>query len=167
MILYHGSNMLIEKVELDKCRPYKDFGRGFYCTTIKGQAELMAKRVVAIFGGIPSVTLFEFDESIFTCPGLKIKKFESPSKDWAMFVLNNRNKSLVRWDSMECNHDNKYDLVVDPIANDNLALLFRSFTNGLIDLDVLIKEMKYKKLTDQYSFHTDRALQYIKSVGGI
>lgn len=28
MILYHGSNMLIEKVELQKCRPYKDFGKG-------------------------------------------------------------------------------------------------------------------------------------------
>jgi len=39
MILYHGSNMPIESVELHRCRPYKDFGRGFYCTTIKNQAE--------------------------------------------------------------------------------------------------------------------------------
>lgn len=46
MILYHGSNLKIDKIELSKCRPYKDFGKGFYCTTIKKQAEYMAERVV-------------------------------------------------------------------------------------------------------------------------
>ena len=46
MILYHGSNLKIEKIDLLKCRPYKDFGRGFYCTTIRKQAEFMAERVV-------------------------------------------------------------------------------------------------------------------------
>lgn len=29
MILYHGSNMAIDTIDLDKCRPYKDFGKGF------------------------------------------------------------------------------------------------------------------------------------------
>ena len=46
MILYHGSNLKIEKIDLLKCRPYKDFGQGFYCTTIRKQAEFMAERVV-------------------------------------------------------------------------------------------------------------------------
>ena len=46
MILYHGSNLKISKIDLSKCRPYKDFGKGFYCTTIKKQAEFMAERVV-------------------------------------------------------------------------------------------------------------------------
>ena len=167
MIVYHGSNMLIEMVELHKCRPYKDFGRGFYCTTIKNRAELMAKRVTTIFGGIPCVTAFDLDESIFIKPGMRIKKFEGPSKDWALFVLNNRNKSFSLLGSIDCNHDNKYDHVIGPIANDDLALLFRTFINGFIDLDALIKGMKYKKLTDQCSFHTDKALQYLKFVGGI
>lgn len=36
----------ISKIDLSKCRPYKDFGKGFYCTTIKKQAEFMAERVV-------------------------------------------------------------------------------------------------------------------------
>lgn len=51
MILYHGSNILVENVDLSKCRPYKDFGTGFYCTTIKEQAEQVAIRVSKIFGG--------------------------------------------------------------------------------------------------------------------
>ena len=42
MILYHGSNLKINEIDLSKCKPYKDFGQGFYCTTIKKQAEFMA-----------------------------------------------------------------------------------------------------------------------------
>lgn len=35
MILYHGSNVAIDKIDLAKCRPYKDFGKGFYLTDIR------------------------------------------------------------------------------------------------------------------------------------
>lgn len=34
MILYHGSNVAIDKIDLNLCKPYKDFGRGFYLTDI-------------------------------------------------------------------------------------------------------------------------------------
>lgn len=167
MILYHGSNIHIHSIELQKCRPYKDFGRGFYCTTIKSQAELMAKRVAAIYGGIPCITQIELDETVFNDTVLSVKKFEGATKEWAMFVLNNRNKHFTQINSLECNHDNKYDIVIGPVANDDLALLFRTFANKLIDLDSLVKGLKYKKLTDQYSFHTNKALKYINLSGGI
>lgn len=29
MILYHGTNIDIQSINLALCRPYKDFGRGF------------------------------------------------------------------------------------------------------------------------------------------
>lgn len=32
MILYHGSNQLITKIDLSKSKDFKDFGRGFYLT---------------------------------------------------------------------------------------------------------------------------------------
>ena len=35
------------------------------------------------------------------------------------------------------------------------------------DLDALINGLKFKKLTDQYSFHTDKVLLYLKPVGEI
>jgi len=38
MILYHGSNMKVTAIDLSKCRPYKDFGQGFYLTDISEQA---------------------------------------------------------------------------------------------------------------------------------
>ena len=42
MRLYHGSNLVIDSINLAMCRPYKDFGKGFYLTDIEKQAEKMA-----------------------------------------------------------------------------------------------------------------------------
>ena len=166
MILYHGSNMVISTIDLNLCRPYKDFGQGFYCTDIKEQAELMAKRVAGIYGGIPYVNEFNFNEDIYKSSELNIKVFDRPSEQWAIFVINNRDRHFSDTKSLDCNNDNKYDLVVGPVADDDLALLFRTFTRGLIDISILIKEMKYKKLSNQYSFHTENSLKYLKIIGG-
>lgn len=63
------------------------------------------------------------------------------------------------------NIDNRYDIVIGPIANDDLALLFRQFSDGLISVETLVKEMEFKKLTDQYSFHTQESISYLKKIG--
>jgi hypothetical protein len=126
----------------------------------------MAKRVAAIYGGIPAVTEFRLLDNIFQDKNLAINEFETPSKEWALFVLNNRNRNFVEYQSKECNYDCKYDMVVGPVADDALALLFRSFSNGLIDIDILVKDMKFKKFTNQYSFHTVKAIGYLKIIGG-
>lgn len=165
MKLYHGSNIEINEIDFSKCRPYKDFGQGFYLTTIQEQAQKMAKRVSRIYGGTPYVTVFEFNETALYSPDLNCRIFENPSKEWAIFVINNRNRNFSPIIDSECNLDCKYDLVIGPIANDDLALLFRQFTNGLIGVDTLVREMKFKKLTDQYSFHTKKALRYLKKAG--
>jgi len=157
---HHGSNTELDKIDLSKCRPYKDFGSGFYLTTIRDQAVKMAKRVARIHGNSPYITGYDFDEE--QLENLHIKHFDAPSEDWARFVLNNRNRKFTDFSSESCNHDSKYDLVIGPIANDDLALLFRQFSSGLIDISILVKEMKYKKLTDQYSFHSEKALHLLK-----
>lgn len=59
MILYHGTNLDIQTIDLALCRPYKDFGRGFYTTEILEQAQKMAKRVAKIYGGMSIVNVYE------------------------------------------------------------------------------------------------------------
>ena len=44
MILYHGTNVDFDVIDIEKSNPYKDFGKGFYLTDIKEQAERMAQR---------------------------------------------------------------------------------------------------------------------------
>lgn len=165
MILYHGSNVEIDEIDLNKCKKYKDFGQGFYCTSIKQQAKFMALRITKREKkGEPCVSKFELDEKIFEDEDVKIKKFEKPSKEWAEFILNNRDRNFKDISSSKCNFDNKYDMVIGPVADDDIIVLFRTFVQGLIDIDTLIKELTFKELTDQYSFHTQKALKYLKGV---
>jgi len=165
MILYHGSNIEIESVDFSKCRPYKDFGRGFYLTSIKEQAEIWAKRVSRIFSGESWITIFEFDMTVLAAGNLNVKVFSEPSPEWAMFVLNNRNRKFTDYASDNSNHDNKYDIVIGAVADDDIALQLRQLTGGFIDTDALAKAMKYRKLNNQYSFHTENAVKYLTKTG--
>ena len=48
MILYHGSNQIIDKINLLKSRPNKDFGRAFYLSDTFQQAEEAVSQLVKI-----------------------------------------------------------------------------------------------------------------------
>ena len=98
---------------------------------------------------------------------LNVRVFDRPDIRWATFVMNNRSRKFRDKDSPECNLHSQYDIVIGPVANDDLALLFRQFEEGLIDVQILAKEMTYRKLTNQYSFHTQRAVSLLTKAGVI
>lgn len=166
MILYHGSNVQIEKIDLNKCRKYKDFGQGFYCTSIKQQAKFMAMRTTRrLRTGEPFVNEFELDKAIFEDKDIKIKKFDAtPTEEWAQFILNNRDMRFKDIESLECNADNKYDLVIGPVADDDIVALLWQVNDSLATVSEIVNKLKYKELTDQYSFHTEKALKYLRRV---
>lgn len=62
MILYHGSNVAINAIDLSRSMRGKDFGQGFYLSADKKQAEEMAVFKAMQYDGTPIVTAFEFDE---------------------------------------------------------------------------------------------------------
>ena len=166
MLLYHGSNTNIKEINLAMCRPYKDFGQGFYLTVMKEQAERMAKRVARIYGGSPVLNVYEIDDSFLELKDLNIRDFgEETSEEWARFVRNNRSKRFTDFSNPECNLDNKYDIVIGPIADDDMALLFRQYENGMITFENMLSGMIYKKTTNQYSFHTQKAISLLRKVG--
>jgi len=166
MLLYHGSNIDIKEIDLAMCRPYKDFGRGFYLTVMKEQAEKMANRVAKIYGGLPVLNIYEIADSFKDTEGLKIKDFgEETSPEWARFIRNNRSRKFKNYSDKECNHDNKYDIVIGPIADDDMTLLFRQYENGMITFENMLNGMIFKKTTNQYSFHTEKAIALLKKVG--
>ena len=55
MILYHGSNMIVEKPKLIEQNRFLDFGYGFYTTTNVGQAETLQEKLS--FGGTVNLLL--------------------------------------------------------------------------------------------------------------
>lgn len=155
MKLFHGSNAAIRNIDLAQCKPYKDFGQGFYLTGIREQAMQMARRTASIYGGEPIVTAFEFDPAVASQdPSLLIKHFENPDEEWALFILANRSRSQEH-------PVHAYDIVIGPVANDVIATLFRNFNDGIIDLPTLVSGLKYKKISSQYFFHSPKATAYL------
>jgi len=156
MNLFHGSNIAIKAIDFDKCKPYKDFGQGFYLTEIEEQAMLMARRMASIYGGEAVVTVFEFDKSAaLNDSSLSIKHFENSDEEWALFVMNNRSRT-------QQHPVHEYDIVIGPVADDTIATLFRNFDDGIIDLPTLVGGLRYKKISFQYFFHSQKAVEYLK-----
>mgnify|MGYP000009491858 CR=1 FL=1 len=156
MILYHGTNVDFDIIDISKSNPYKDFGQGFYLTDIQEQAKNLAEKKTRIFGGEPIVMQFLFDANLLTGNEMKVLKFDSPNKEWAEFIYKNRNRE------MEFHHD--YDIVIGPIANDGVAYLLGRYEEGTITLDELARDLEYKHLNSQYFFGTDKAIKYLKRI---
>lgn len=159
MILYHGSNLSIDKIDLSKGNPNKDFGRGFYLTEIKSHAEQIAKTRTLAFGGVATVNQYEFDESILASEELKFKKFVGYTEEWAKFVCENRDNPNPNLPI----HD--FDIVYGPIANDNVGLQIRKFQNGDIDIKTFLERLKYMKgITYQYFFGTELSISKLRKL---
>ncbi len=153
--LYHGSNQIIEQIDLSQGKKYKDFGKGFYTTHLYEQAVYWSKRIADRFGGTATVSEFEFNMDAAVSDGLSIKVFDNPDKEWALFVMANRKQSIDTF-----RHD--YDIVIGPVADDRMARLFGLYDMEIIDLDAVVAGLIYKDLNSQYFFATERSLNYIK-----
>lgn len=158
MILYHGTTVDIEKIDLQKSKPNKDFGKGFYLSVDKEQAIAMANYKAMQIDCTPIVNTFEFDEKNLESTTLKVKIFKEYDKEWADFIFANRNNSV------SANvHD--YDVVIGPIANDRVGIQIRKYMEQEIDLPTFIERLKYMKgITIQYYFGTERAISLLKKV---
>jgi hypothetical protein len=76
MRVYHGSYLYIETIDLSKVRDFRDFGRGFYVTKIKSQAEFWAKRTGEHNNTEGSITEFEFNTNAWRDKELNTLQFE-------------------------------------------------------------------------------------------
>ena len=158
MILYHGSNIAIEAIDLSKSKHNKDFGIAFYLSEKKQQAEEMAAFTVERFGGKPEITAFEFDETWLNNAQLRYMSFNEYSREWADFILANRDA-----DTESNIHD--YDIIYGPIANDSVGRQIFNLKEGYIDIEEFMKRLHYMKgITFQYAFCTQKAIEKLKKL---
>lgn len=150
--LYHGSTVDIEHIDLEKSRPNKDFGRGFYLSEDRQQAWRMGEFKALTEGGSPVMNTYLFDEQLLRSGELKVLIFEGYTREWAEFIFLNRNNP-----NAEPAQD--YDIVYGPIANDRVGVQIGKYEAGDITLDQFLENLKYiKGVTFQYYFGTERAL---------
>lgn len=152
MILYHGSNTDFEKIELSKCLPNKDFGKGFYLTPSKHDALLRANdKCNKEHSGIPVVLSYQWDET--RIDDLSVKHFERVDEEWITFVINNRSRKGKK---------HNYDIVIGPVADDGLILSLQLYEVGMLSLSALAEKLVYARPYIQYCFCTERAISRLQ-----
>lgn len=158
MILYHGSNIDIETIDLSVGSPYKDFGRGFYLTPDITTAMRMARKKTRLFGGTPMLITYEFDETVLDDKHLNVKCFsEKATAEWFLFIDSNRDRKLPH-----PIHD--YDMVIGPIADDGVVLQLTDYHRGKSTPEEAAIGLQDRYLDQQYYFGSEAALQAIRKI---
>lgn len=158
MIIYHGSNIVVEKPILIAQNRYLDFGFGFYTTTNKVQAISFAEKVYKRKSeGSRQVSIYEIDEKkLFS--ECSVLRFESPDEAWLNFVAENRNGNY---------EGENYDVIYGPVANDDVYTTFTLYQAGVLSKEQTLETLKIKKLYDQMVFTSEKALSFLKFKGTI
>ena len=159
MLVYHGSYMEIQKADLTYSRHNLDFGKGFYVTTMRKQADKWAVRKARMTNRTPVVSIYEFD-----IIDLHILTFDGYTVDWLDFVVKNR----------AADHGpHGYDAVYGNIADDDVAVIVNDYMR-LLRLNRItengkqfyLEQLQFSKPNNQYSVATQKgidALMFIKS----
>lgn len=148
MLLYHGSNVIVENPQILKSLRALDFGSGFYLTSDYVQAEKWARLVAKRRQQSQAiVNSYEFNNELAN-NSLNILKFDSANGEWLDFVVAHR-KGL---------QTHNYDLVIGAVANDSTLPVIDDYMDDRYTKDEAIKRLLPQKLTDQYAFCTDLSL---------
>jgi hypothetical protein len=152
LILYHGTNCDFSSVDLSKSKDRRDFGRGFYLTTLQNQAKDWAEVLFVRFGG-DGVFVYEFEFE--AKKDLNIKQFNGISEDWLNFIRDNRIGGGTQ---------HNFDIVRGAVANDKTNRTLALFVGGIYTAKEAMKKLRGNKLNDQISIHTEKALACLKLI---
>jgi hypothetical protein len=157
MILYHGSCSAIEKPDLAFARERTDFGRGFYTTPIKEQAERWARRLSADKKAAV-VSSYKFlertDEDISS---YRVLEFNAHSKKWLDFITANR---------IGPQPEEAWDLIIGGVANDKVFNTLELYFKGEYTEREAIRRLRYNKPNYQYCFKSKELIDcYLRYSG--
>lgn len=158
MEIYHGSNIVVAEPLALAGRRNLDFGRGFYVTRIKSQAQkwaiLVASRKAKDSQSI--VSIYNCNEIEMIAAGYVYKNFPIYDIEWLEFVV------ACRKGKDETN----YDVVEGGVANDQVIDTVEDYENGRITADQALDQLKYKKPNNQICFRNQDIIdKYIYFVG--
>ncbi|MBP5419223.1 MAG: DUF3990 domain-containing protein [Bacteroidales bacterium] len=138
--LYHGSFTIVDKPQADFGRRNLDFGKGFYLTSLRTQAEQWARLITErkTRNGIPQLNVYKFDDSIAN--GINWLRFDAYNIEWLDYVVACRAGDNV-WQ--------QYDIVEGGVANDNVIDTVEDYTMGIITAEQALGQLRYKTVNHQ------------------
>lgn len=148
MILYHGSTKKVTKPDVQYSRDRLDFGKGFYLTDRKAQAESWAERYQkAGMPGVINVYEFSFEQ---VKKKFKVKEFEEYNEEWLEFIMNNRQGKCAVYE---------YDVITGGIANDKVFNTIELYEDGLISKEEALGKLRYHKPNWQMCIRNQQILE--------
>jgi hypothetical protein len=155
MKLYHGSNTIVERPRLVRQTRGLDFGAGFYTTSNPIQAENFSRSVLLRTGaGERRVSEYDFDESAFK--GLSVLRFDAADEAWLEFVIQNRSNTYS---------GNPYDLIIGPVANDDVFSTIQAFESGVFTKEQTLLALKVRELYNQFAFCSEASVACLSYCG--
>ena len=146
MIVYHGSNVVVEMPDVNHSFRPLDFGKGFYVTTVREQAIRWANRKAVVEGSTPILNIYEMSE---IPANLQKKSFPDDLEEWINFVCDCRDGKPEYA---------KYDVIVGKVANDKVFRVVDMYHSGIWDMKRALEEIKVYPSYDQIAFITQRAI---------
>ena len=146
MIVYHGSSEVVRQPDILHSYRALDFGKGFYVTSVRGQAERWARRKASLVGGRAIVNQYQMDDDM---TGLRVKRSPDDLAEWIDFVCNCRDGKPDYQD---------YDLIIGKVANDKVFRVVDMYHSGIWDKERALKEIRAYPNYDQLAFITQRAI---------
>jgi len=154
MKVYHGSYIEVSVIDLSKCELGRDFGKAFYVTRLREQAEAWAKRKGRVHNSDGFVTEYTFYENAYKKCNLNVLHFDNYNEEWLDFIVKNRNPNAS---------SHNYDIVEGPVANDDITQRIFAYLAGEISKNDFLEELKFKHLpSHQIAFCTMASLQMIE-----
>ena len=154
MQLYHGSNIIVEKPILLPQQRTLDFGTGFYTTTNYEQAEEFARKVGDRRESEKCfVSVYEVADFDLLKKELSVLEFTEPNEQWLDFVFENRAGIYS---------GKVYDIVYGAVANDTIYRVLTAYEEGIVPKDECIRQLKVRKLYNQMTFASEKALAHLK-----
>ena len=158
MLLYHGTNVAVEKPQLIKQTRGLDFGAGFYLTTNKFQASRFSDIVIKRRKtGVPTISVYEYDD-VAAKEALDIAIFPEANIEWLEFIRDNRLKIYT---------GKQYDIIFGPVADDRVFPTIQALVIGQFTIEAALVALKPFNLFNQYCFATEKALAMLKFIEAI
>lgn len=167
MIIYHGSEKIIEKPIYGKGNLRNDYGRGFYCT----ESEELAKEWACSNNKNGFANKYELDTENLDILYLNSDNYNI--LNWLAILTKNR----TYWENSTISEAAKkyiaenfmvntegYDVIIGYRADDSYFSFARDFVSGTISYSQLSEAMKLGELGEQVVLISKKAIENIKFI---
>lgn len=152
--LYHGTNQEFETFDLKKAKSFKDFGKGFYLTSSRVQAQKWAEQKAH---NADRAYIYGYKVEPVSEDGWKVLELLKYDKVWVDFICKSRIEGK----------ESDYDIIYDRMADNrytDISDALRNYNEGKIDAEKVVQRIKRKDGLDidQYCFKSEKAIQLLK-----